>query len=314
MRVRMIDMRRSAVFLGLAMMLAAPFAAHAQSAQSLANDIERLSKEVRALQRQVFQGDTKYFSQSGQPGAPSASASSASVNAAAILVRLDDLEQRLRTLTGRGEELSYSQRQLESAFTDFRAQTNYRLQALEGSGNGAAVASPQSDAGEAAASADKAVASGDEAVPSDGVAEVAPALAAQEKPLPKDAFAKAFELAKRDQFDDAEQAFTLFLVDYPDDPLASNAQYWLGRVYTAKKQPSDAAEAFFNGYYKYPEGNKAPENLLALASTLRVMDQREDACKALTLLKSQLGENKYPSVTPRVLQGVDNENNLLGCN
>ncbi|MEM6833130.1 MAG: tetratricopeptide repeat protein, partial [Pseudomonadota bacterium] len=139
-------------------------------------------------------------------------------------------------------------------------------------------------------------------------------LAEQEKHLPKDGFAKACDLAKREQCDDAEQAFTLFLVDYPDDPLASNAQYWLGRVYTAKKQPSDAAEAFFNGYYKYPEGNKAPENLLALASTLRVMDQREDACKALTLLKSQLGENKYPSVTPRVLQGVDNENNLLGCN
>ncbi|MEM7570507.1 MAG: tol-pal system protein YbgF [Pseudomonadota bacterium] len=284
--------------------IAAPQNSYAQSAQQLQRDITKLEKEVNALQRRVFKGDTTYF--------PQNAASGAGPDAAGILVRLDQMEESLRQLTGRVEEMGYAQRQLEGAFKDFRDQTNYRLDALDGTNTPAAAstavvadAAPTTSAVEPAS--DQADAAADQA-------STATALATPAEPsTPEDAFAKAFDLAKRDQFDAAEQAFLGFLSDYPKDPLASNGHYWLGRVYTAKKQLTDAADAFFNGYYNYPDGNKAPENLLALASTLRAMDSKKDACKALALLQSRIAENKYPSISQRVLQGIDNESSILAC-
>lgn len=284
-------------------------AAFAQSAQQLKRDIDRLEKEVNALQRRVFKGDTKYFNQES-----ASSGQSQAINAAGVLVRLDQLEESLRLLTGRVEELTYSQRQLQNAFTDFRAQTTYRLDALDGANTDAVSSQPADNQ----PSVDTAVsANSPEELPGADPAETDnnPATASlQASPTTStEAFTQAFDLAKRDQFDAAEQAFLSFLSAYPDDPLASNGHYWLGRVYTAKKQLSDAADTFFNGYYKYPDGNKAPENLLALASTLRSMDSTKDACKALALLQSRIADNKYPSISQRVLQGIDNESSILAC-
>ncbi|MEO0411946.1 MAG: hypothetical protein AAF221_08925 [Pseudomonadota bacterium] len=284
-------------------------AASAQSAQQLQRDISRLEKQVKALQRNVFKGDTTYFQQDNEPAGQSA------VDAAGMLVRLDQLEESLRALTGRAEEMAYSQRQLQAAFTDFRAQTNYRLDALDGANSSEGASAVTAAANSSVSTVNTAVAAttADVAQPAAAKQDVASNDQARAPATADEAFSQAFDLAKRDQFDSAEQAFLLFITDYSDDPLASNGHYWLGRVYTAKKQLDDAADAFFNGYYKYPDGNKAPENLLALASTLRVMDSREDACKAVALLQSRIADKKYPSISNRVLQGIDNESSILGC-
>ena len=48
----------------------------------------------------------------------------------------------------------------------------------------------------------------------------------------------------------AEGAFSQLVDAYPNDPLAGNAQYWLGETYYVRGQYKNAADAFLKGYKK----------------------------------------------------------------
>lgn len=313
--------------------------AHAQSAKKLSRSIDQLEKQVKALQRRVFNGDQTYFAGEGSQNQTQRQTGTAQTTAA-LIVRLDALEETMRSLTGQLEEMRYQQRQETERLESFMAQTNYRLNALDGAGP-QQVESSVTGAGEGARA--PLLSAGNEQSdfastfknPDDTSTQVAASAAGQAETLPdlpdappkaqqaalqaaapidpKARFDEAFQLARKDRFDDAEQAFLTFITDHPEHELASNAQYWLGRVYTAKRQTSQAAEAFFEGYRRYPDGNKAPENLLAFASTLRMMEKSKEACTALKLLQSKVAEKKYPNISERVLQGIDSENSILAC-
>lgn len=312
---------------------ALPGASQAQTAQQLSREINKLERQIKALQRKVFKGDTTYFGEERASNMPQIATGPQS--AAAQMVRLDALEETVRALTGRLEEMQYTQRQTNERFEAFMAEAQYRLSALDGAGQPAAT-SDQSASVTTQNQQERAQQSFKQSFTSPpGSVDEKPAIAAaqagaamatsnsgsapmQAKPValpqdPKAQFEEAFQLARRDRFDDAEQAFMMFIADHPEHELASNAQYWLGRVYTAKRQTSKAAEAFFEGYRRYPDGNKAPENLLAFASTLRVMEKTKEACTALALLKSKIAEDAYPDVSDRVRQGIDSESSVLAC-
>lgn len=306
-----------------------PVSAQAQTAQQLSREIDKLERQVKALQRKVFDGDTTYFDTERTGSVPQVSTGPQS--AAAQMVRLDALEETVRALTGRLEEMQYTQQQTHERFEAFMAEAQYRLSALDGAGQTApaaeqsATAATQDQQERAQQSFQQSFTSPPGSVDASTTVAAAPASTSnaasapmQAKPValpqdPKAQFDEAFQLARRDRFDDAEQAFMMFIADHPEHELASNAQYWLGRVYTAKRQTSKAAEAFFEGYRRYPAGNKAPENLLAFASTLRVMEKTKEACTALALLKSKIAEDAYPDVSDRVRQGIDSESSVLAC-
>src|SRR5262249_54094221 len=84
----------------------------------------------------------------------------------------------------------------------------------------------------------------------------------------------------------AEAALRAFVAQHPNDPLAGNAQYWLGETYYVRKDYRQAAVAFAEGYQKYPTNSKAPDNLLKLGLALAQIGEKADACEAL----SQLGK------------------------
>jgi len=87
----------------------------------------------------------------------------------------------------------------------------------------------------------------------------------------------------------AELAFKQVVDAYPYDPLASNAQYWLGESYYVRGQYKNAADAFLKGYKTYKSGDKAPDTLLKLGMALAELGQKDAACSTLDELKT-----KYP--------------------
>lgn len=87
----------------------------------------------------------------------------------------------------------------------------------------------------------------------------------------------------------AEVAFKQLVASFPSDPLASNAQYWLGESYYVRGQYKNAADAFLVGYKKYKSGDKAPDTLLKLGMALAELGQKDAACSSLDELKT-----KYP--------------------
>ena len=106
----------------------------------------------------------------------------------------------------------------------------------------------------------------------------------------------------------AEIAFRGFLQRHPGDPLASNAQYWLGETFFVRNDFNSAAAAFAKGYQVYPKSPKAQDNLLKLGVSLGNTGRKQDACFAFAKL-----ERDFPNLAPTNKDRVTREKQRLGC-
>jgi tol-pal system protein YbgF len=106
----------------------------------------------------------------------------------------------------------------------------------------------------------------------------------------------------------AEGAFRQLLEDYPNDPLAGSAQYWIGESYYERGQYKNAADAFLKGYKKYKSSEKAPDTLLKLGMSLAELSQKDAACSTFKELKA-----KYPSAPEHIADEAKAERKKIGC-
>lgn len=118
----------------------------------------------------------------------------------------------------------------------------------------------------------------------------------------------AYGLLRQADYPAAEQALRNFVRQHPSDPLAGNAQYWLGESYYARGKYSEAAAAFADGYKRYPKGAKAPDELLKLSMSLARGDQKHEACIALAQL-DHVSLHPSSAIRDRAAQ----EKKKLGC-
>ncbi|HTI87200.1 MAG TPA: tol-pal system protein YbgF [Alphaproteobacteria bacterium] len=125
---------------------------------------------------------------------------------------------------------------------------------------------------------------------------------------PKDQYAYAFSLINQNDYPGAERALKEFLSQHPDDPLASSAQYWLGRTYYVRNDFPDAVRAFAEGYQKYPQSPRGAENLLYLGRSLAGMKRNKDACDSYARLLRE-----YPKASDAVKGSVQTERKKLAC-
>ena len=125
---------------------------------------------------------------------------------------------------------------------------------------------------------------------------------------PKQKYDYAFSLLQKRDFDSAEQALRAFLQQHPEDARAGNAYYWLGETYYVRKQYTDAAIIFSDGYSRFPEGTKAPDNLLKLGKSLAAVGEKAAACKTFSELLGQ-----FPNANTRILANAKGELHRVGC-
>ncbi len=125
---------------------------------------------------------------------------------------------------------------------------------------------------------------------------------------PKAQYDFAFDYLKRQDYPNAESTFREFLKKYPKDPLAGNAQYWLGETHYVRGDYQKAAVEFMNGYQNYPKSNKAPDNLLKLGMALGNIGQAQGACTALGRLNKE-----YPDAGDQIRRSVQQERTKLKC-
>ncbi len=115
-------------------------------------------------------------------------------------------------------------------------------------------------------------------------ADAAPTNVSLPTGTPKEQYDFAFEFLKRQDYPKAEATLREFLVKNPKDPLAGNAQYWLGESYYARGLYREAIAQFDGIRTKYPKSAKAPDSMLKLGMSLAKMDQQQGACIALGLV------------------------------
>lgn len=79
-------------------------------------------------------------------------------------------------------------------------------------------------------------------------------------------YEEALELFKAAKYKDAQTAFANHLRDYPGGPLAASAQFWLANALYVQQDCKGAIDAHHVVVSKYPDSNKAPDSLLAIAT------------------------------------------------
>jgi len=272
-------------------------------AQTVDKRIERIEKQLRAVQRKVF----------GSPdAAPAAVGEPASGNQMAdIEVRLQGMENQIRSLNGQVEELRFQLEETNRKLEKFQADAEFRFGQLEQGGAGAAAPSaPVSASGGAVPSA----ASPAVAQPSVAAkpAASAPSAAAGSGTLPAgtpmEQYEYAYNLLAKGDYVQAETALRAFLDKHPKDELAGNAQYWLAQSYFVRGENEKAAREFLTGYQNYPDSPKAAAYLLKIGITLTRIGQTKDACDVFQELSS-----RYPS-SPEAKTRLTDARKDAGCN
>lgn len=280
-----------------------PFGAFAADSdlRAVNNRLDRLERTVTDIQSGAYSSSPGSYSPDSGGGGGGLSADTQA--------RLSEMEDQVRVLTGRVEELSHRIEQTNQDLQNFKSDVDLRFQDLHQGGGAAPSAggapqqiAPAQGAGNTAAQPASAPAS-------------APAKQAEAKPtvtLPNGTaqvqYDFAIDLLKRGQFPQARDALKQFLAQHPKDPLAGNAQYWLGETYYVQGQYKDAADSFLKGYTTYSKSSKAPDSLLKLGMTLSQLGQKDAACATYGQLKQQ-----FPQASPAIVARAKLERQKAGC-
>jgi tol-pal system protein YbgF len=186
--------------------------------------------------------------------------------------RMDDVQSSLRELRGRIDELEHNNEALGKQQRDLYADLDKRLAAASTAAAGAAPAGATSAAPPAAA--------GDTGTA--GAAGAAAPGGAAPSSTEQAVYSQAFDALKAQSYSVAITGFKDFLGNYPDSPLAENAQYWLGEAYYVNHDYEAAAGAFRTVLKKWPDSRKSPDALLKLGYTQSALKQYGPARATLT--------------------------------
>ena len=293
-----------AVLVAVAVLLATT-PVDAQSNANLRSQIRELRSQVQSLRVQLADLEQVVHTGASRRGSASDGESEDSGQAARNSRRLAELESDIdearewrRRVTGRFEEFDNVLRRLEGRIEQLVADVDFRLSALEQRQGGTTVAPAVTSAVDAPAAAltdqsQSSIAPGLESdfvssegpralgtVPAEdtGVAALPPA------GTPEEQYSAAFGLLEEARFEEAHDAFSRFIDANPAHDLAQNAAYWRAESLYARKLYPDAAKAYALNLRQYPEGRKAPDNMVKLGMALLRLGRNEEACRAFEQL------------------------------
>ncbi|MBJ7445092.1 MAG: hypothetical protein JHD32_12470 [Sphingobium sp.] len=264
--------------------------------------VDRLEKEMKAVQRKVFPAGAPIEAQIVRPAAPTlAPGSPSSSPISDLTARVGALESQLASITGQVEENSFKLKQLEESFNKYKAEIEGRLLQPE---------TPPAVKPTAAApvTADPAPVSSKPAMPKPAPASATPvvsearkaAVAAIERPdtgdAPMDAFSYGYRLWDAKYYPEAQAQLKATVDKYGTSPVASRAQNLLGRAYLDEGKPALASVAFYENYQKRPRGDRAPDSLAYLGEALIQLKKPADACKVYAELEQVYGTSLSASL------------------
>ncbi len=299
-------------------------AANAQTA--IEGRVDRLEREMRAVQRKVFPGGAGQIvepqitpeTDTAVPGTP------VGTPLADLTQRVTAIEEQLRTLTGQVEQGQYRIRQLEDAFAAYKRATDPRIKAIED--NASAVAAREGGGDVAAAPVDTAEVPRGATLKPPVTVKPATTPAAAEKPAAKptgtraqqvaaiekpssgdpaeDGYLYGFRLWSAKLYPEARRELEAVATKYPTHRRASYAQNLLGRAYLDAGAPSLAAVAFYQNYKNNPKGERAPDSLYYLAQALiKLKKPAAEVCKVYTELDQLYGERLSAEMKAGVAEG-----------
>jgi len=247
------------------------------------------------------------------------------------LLKLSELENQFNELTNKFEEVNFKLDKLSSRLSKIQADNQLRFQGLEEVTSTSTVenkelvskpneegkilpgSSEPQDLGSISYKDTSTEATTQQTQSIDTtITVVSEIIESEEKILPDETPEKQYEFAssflKIGDYNTAERAFLEFIQLNPDHNLAGNAQYWYAETFRIRQLYTDAAEAYLEGYQKYPKSSKAPINLLKLGVSLVQIGEKDQGCLMISGVKEQ-----YPKANQSVLQKAKYEEKKFEC-
>ena len=255
-----------------------------------------------------------------------------------VLVRLNQLEEQVRQLNGRIEEMNFFILQMQENIRRQKEDNEFRFQDLEGG----AGTSQRGDAGSATGVDDRAVASVDEetvfnepagsgndalgsppqnlgtlTLPNSSAAlELDPAHAADKilvasiegASTPEELYDSGYQFALAGDHVRAEQVFRVHQRRYPDVPSAAQATFRLGETLLALNRAEEAAEVLLDGHNEFSDHPFAPDMLMKVGVAMARLGNRDLACATFDEVEAQ-----YTSLPPRTANELAGERTQANC-
>ena len=275
-------------------------------------ELQQIKKDMQTLEKAVY---SQSFKGSGKTQA------SGSLEGALTrqLVKITELEEQMQKLTASHEEVMFSFEQLNERLNKTQKDNELRLSDLE-TGDVKQVTKktkPKQFPG-----TDKPQNLGNMVVQKEPeqqqTSSINPASVVKieepevkevlPKKSPEEQYKFATSLIKVGVYDQAELALREFVKKNSKHKLAGNAQYWYAETFYIRQLYHDAAAAYLDGYQKYPQSSKGPQNLLKLGVTLSELGEKDQGCQMLNGIKKQ-----YPKAKQSVIQKAKYEKKKYKC-
>lgn len=206
-------------------------------------------------------------------------------------------DERMRAINGKIEEVEHSISVLAQKLDKIIADIDFRIAALEKKGEVVAEAANPAQTSDAAPTQT-----------ADAQSTATPEEPVDLREVAAIRYDQAIELIKREKYAEAEASFKTFIASNKDSDLLGNAYYWLAETYYIRKNYTQASVYFLKGYKDFPKGNKAADNLLKLAMSLKALDKNKEACATLDKMKKE-----FPKGDKDLLARADKEKKSLKC-
>ncbi|HTH18420.1 MAG TPA: tol-pal system protein YbgF [Magnetospirillum sp.] len=332
-------MRRIVLIPALALMcsLGAGGAQAQYDSRGIYDRIDRLERDLQVMQSQVSRGagGSTVITSPALGGGRAPVSADAQPLSPAMATRLDDkvdqLEEMVRQLTGKLEEVQFKNNQLAKQLERMQADIDLRFKDMQAGAPAAAASQAAPPATAAAAQGDKinlippkgadapGPASGPQTLGVMSEKDMKKALTAQPAaaapaapPKALDAqgqYDAAYAAAQAGDYATAERGFQDFLAKNPSHPKAGDAQYWLGDIaYSNRKDFGTAAATFLDAYKKFPKHPKAPDMIYKAGSSFGQLGKKKEACTAFAILFAD-----HPQMPDRVKRAAVAEKQKYEC-
>lgn len=125
---------------------------------------------------------------------------------------------------------------------------------------------------------------------------------------PQQAIDYAKRLLVQGRFDEAEEAFARFAVQFPSSPDVGEALFWQAETFFLRDAFGAAKDLYVESLRKAPEGPKAPDAMVKLAASLTNLNERDRACATLQTMRQ-----KFPSPNVAIRQQANREAQRAEC-
>ncbi len=282
-----------ALGLGIAGMTAMPVPARAQMETregiALQNQILELRRDIQTLRDQggrapAASGNSGSSSLGGSGRSAPPSSGTMEITAQ-LLDRVTALEDSVRQLNGRIDEVANADQRRGEDLTKQLGDIQFRLDNPGPSGGGAGGGIKPATSGSAS--------------PTPPAAPAAPP--APVRRTPQLALQEGNAALARRDYTTAEAAAREVLAASKTGPGSYDAQFLLAQASFGSRNYAQAAVAYNDAYDRSKQGSRAQDSLLGLATSLNALGEKRSACAALDSLRSQFPTPRA-DLAPRVTQ------------